>query len=369
MSPFNPRGDGYQLPSSSSSGSAAAAAGYDWLDFTIGTDTGGSIRHPAGVNGTYGIRPTFHSVDSSGMVASSFMDTVGIFARSAQMLERAQKGITSPLQEFAQPTSSGARYKLLYPVRSRDANPDDYPKWFPRPGQTSKHAEVDSIFEDFVTKLEGHLNCKRQIFNLDELWSKTHPDTMDANLSKATATIYQRLVYYATAHDVITPFIAKYQADRDGRIPYLEPIFKRRFEYGLNVTKSEYDEAVQEFKTFKTWLLNILFAPHSDEIGILLYPQSWGLPFYRDESSTKSSGIFWEGFSSYSISYVSGCPDITVPVGQVPYQSRITGQEELLPVSLSFLSQPGNDHILTSLLKELEVSAVLRPVQTGRKTY
>ncbi|KAK8068765.1 hypothetical protein PG994_005381 [Apiospora phragmitis] len=36
---FNPRGDGYQSPAGSSSGSAAAVASYDWLDCAIGTDT------------------------------------------------------------------------------------------------------------------------------------------------------------------------------------------------------------------------------------------------------------------------------------------------------------------------------------------
>ena len=36
--PFNPRGDGYQTPSGSSSGSAAATAAYDWLDAATGTD-------------------------------------------------------------------------------------------------------------------------------------------------------------------------------------------------------------------------------------------------------------------------------------------------------------------------------------------
>lgn len=39
MCPFNPRGDGYQQPQSSSSGPGAAAAAYDWLDHTIGSDT------------------------------------------------------------------------------------------------------------------------------------------------------------------------------------------------------------------------------------------------------------------------------------------------------------------------------------------
>lgn len=37
--PWNSRGDGYQSPVGSSSGSAAAIASYDWLDFTIGSDS------------------------------------------------------------------------------------------------------------------------------------------------------------------------------------------------------------------------------------------------------------------------------------------------------------------------------------------
>jgi len=37
--PFNPRGDGYQVPSGSSHGSAAGIASYDWLDFSLGSDS------------------------------------------------------------------------------------------------------------------------------------------------------------------------------------------------------------------------------------------------------------------------------------------------------------------------------------------
>ena len=39
QAPFNPRGDGYQSPVGSSSRSAAAIASYEWLDFTIGSDS------------------------------------------------------------------------------------------------------------------------------------------------------------------------------------------------------------------------------------------------------------------------------------------------------------------------------------------
>ena len=42
--PINPRGDQYQSPSGSSSGAAAALAGYPWLDQSIGADS----RYPYG---------------------------------------------------------------------------------------------------------------------------------------------------------------------------------------------------------------------------------------------------------------------------------------------------------------------------------
>lgn len=36
---FNPRGDGYQTPAGSSYGAAAAVSGYEWLDYSIATDS------------------------------------------------------------------------------------------------------------------------------------------------------------------------------------------------------------------------------------------------------------------------------------------------------------------------------------------
>jgi hypothetical protein len=37
--PFNPRADGYQVPSGSSHASAAGIGSYDWLDFSLGSDS------------------------------------------------------------------------------------------------------------------------------------------------------------------------------------------------------------------------------------------------------------------------------------------------------------------------------------------
>ena len=43
QAPWNPRGDGYQSPAGSSSGSGAAIASYEWLDISIGSDSKSSI--------------------------------------------------------------------------------------------------------------------------------------------------------------------------------------------------------------------------------------------------------------------------------------------------------------------------------------
>ena len=76
--PFNPRGDGYQDTSSSSSGPGSGAGSYPWLDLTLGSDTGGSIRGPSQVQGVYGNRPTHGLVELTGvMPLAPELDTAG----------------------------------------------------------------------------------------------------------------------------------------------------------------------------------------------------------------------------------------------------------------------------------------------------
>lgn len=85
--PFNPRGDGYLSPNYSSSGSAAAVAAYSWLDIALGTDTGGSIRDPAGVCGVFGIRCTPGSLSMDGIFPLvRGMDTLGLVARDVMVV-------------------------------------------------------------------------------------------------------------------------------------------------------------------------------------------------------------------------------------------------------------------------------------------
>ena len=68
----------------SSSGSGVALAG-GLVPAALGTDTGGSIRIPAGLCGITGLKPTFGRVSRSGVFAlSPSLDTAGPMARSAR---------------------------------------------------------------------------------------------------------------------------------------------------------------------------------------------------------------------------------------------------------------------------------------------
>ncbi|KAL8992769.1 MAG: hypothetical protein Q9169_006850 [Polycauliona sp. 2 TL-2023] len=76
--PFNPRGDGYQDTSSSSSGPGSGMGSYPWLDLTLGSDTGGSVRGPAQVQGVFGNRPTHGTVElTNTMPLAPPLDTAG----------------------------------------------------------------------------------------------------------------------------------------------------------------------------------------------------------------------------------------------------------------------------------------------------
>ena len=80
--PENPWREGHWSGASSSGSGAATAAGLAFA--TLGSDTGGSIRHPAAVCGTVGLKPTWGRVSRHGVLdLAQSLDHVGPLTRSS----------------------------------------------------------------------------------------------------------------------------------------------------------------------------------------------------------------------------------------------------------------------------------------------
>lgn len=116
-----------RIAGGSSSGSAVAVA-LGLVDLALGTDTAGSGRVPAALNGVVGLKATRGTVSTTGVVpASRSFDCVSVFAGDVALAERAMAELTGPRgwapgrREFPPTTPLGPRGRPVV-ARARSAD-------------------------------------------------------------------------------------------------------------------------------------------------------------------------------------------------------------------------------------------------------
>ena len=372
--PYNPRGDGQQEASSSSAGSAVAAAAYKWLDFSIGTDTGGSIRHPAGVQGLYGQRCSSALAILDGVLgATDLFNTIGVFARDVKTFCQAgSQLINLPPRKIS---SSKPRVNLLCPTRAAQSQDPAQAyggqyRWFPNPeADRSTWTEAEKQIDVTIAQLELALKCQRVAFNMNELWAITPPKGQPRSLDEAVGEIYSTVTTSSAVHTRVDAFVSEYAAIHGGSAPQISDLVQRRLDYGRRVSKKQLSTALESMQAFSQWAETTLFGSHDEEATTLLvFPQSFGRPDYRHDLPDRTE-LFNDGFSIYSFGYLIGCPDYTIPVGEVPFVSKVTGATEYLPVSISLVGRPGKDAELFDVVRQLREAGIFRDVQPGARLY
>ncbi|KAI0182115.1 putative amidase [Hypoxylon sp. FL1284] len=348
--PFNPRADEYQNPSGSTTGGATALATYDWLDYSIGTDTTGSIRWPAASNGVYGLRTSWNTTSLEGIYPSCrSMDTIGLLARDIDGLY----SLTEHSMGFSPTSIERLPKQILY---CTDFLPHENPA-------------QNSLVEEFVRGLEAHLGIERTNINILERWSQCPPPEAEGkNLKTYTDTTASNLFYY-DGYNEYADFREEYEK-KFGKPVFLGPYMQWKWDRGSKVTLEDKTRAEHELAVYQRWFReNVLKAEDGGgSDAVLILPCSSPDPSYRDLPSPQPKVS-----AAHNLNYISsmqGLPQIVVPVGQIPFESRISKRTEHLPIAASMASASGSDMLLISLAKAaLERARKPTHVETGRLTF
>lgn len=348
--PFNPRADGYQSAGGSTTGGAAAIAGYPWLDYSIGSDTFGSVREPAAQNGVFGIRCTTDiAAPTKGLYPSCpYFDTVGFLGRDIETFK-----------SFA-----------IHTLSSRLANISQYPRriLYPTDYFPYKNAAQQRMAEDFIAMLENFLGVKRIELSLADLWeNKPPPEAKKKSLAEFIHTSGYNPFYYDGYHE-FDAFRADHQRLFNKKV-YVSPHMQYKWDLGLEVSLEDRNKSITELEIFQRWFKENVLAPDNETIStaIMIIPVGPGQPVYRD---VVVPFVKRYGIDPLNLASLLRIPQLVVPIGQSPYESRVTGCTEHLPIACSIAGASGSDLMLINLIYDaLTTQGWPTEVKTGRYAF
>lgn len=357
--PWNARGDGYQSTGGSSSGSGAAVTAYHWVDFALGSDTGGSVRFPARFGGLYGYKSTWGIWNTTGiLVAIAEQDTPGFLARSPEIFTRVGKVWANgkPLSPLpASLPTKMLRYADQQTVITQPA--------------------AGELIEAFFSKMASAFNLSTSSVNMTKSF-------LEANVSASnppqTPAAFMPDVY-ADLNDVEgwdqlgKPLFDAYAQipGHIGAFPPIDPIVNASWWDGQNeTTRANYPESLRRKGVFGKWYTESVLPANADTCSEYIFAHTYHVPpsltkvTPRAAVTQRQRGWYDGIYTNYA-----GTPEIVVPVGQVQYWSPYTRRDEWQPVTVALSVAKGCDLVLFDLVDRLAELGLLKEVLPGVVAY
>ncbi len=280
-----------RIPGGSSSGSAAAVAG-GLVDFALGSDTGGSVRMPAGFCGIHGIRTTQDRIPVDGVhpLAPCF-DTIGWFARGGELMQKVGRVLLPDYKDPAAPARllvAEDCFALLAP-------------------------DAAAALAGAVDMVAGHFQARETV--------RVSPDGPDKWMP------HFRTLQMADIWRTHGAWIEQAK-------PNFGPGVAKRFAASATITPGMVEESSQVRTTVRRRMIDLLEGD-----GVLCLPTAPGIAPLCETPEAALDDFRWRAMGLTCIAGLSGCPQINLPLASL----------DGCPLGLSLLAAPGSDEVLLQL--------------------
>lgn len=302
------------IPGGSSSGSATSVAS-SLAPFSLGTDTGGSIRLPASFTNTVGLKPTYGLVSRYGVISmASSLDSIGHFSKTV-------KDSALILNATCGPDG--------YDSTVVDRNTVDYTKSI---GKEIKGLKI-GVPKEYVA--EGlHTDVKNVFENSLKVLQNLGAEIIEISLPHTDAGI---AVYYIIQPSEVSSNLARYDGIRFGNDrTFFGKEAKRRIMLGTYTLSSGYYDAYYKKAMQVRTLIVEDFKKAYEKVDVIVSPVSPTPPWKFGEKANDPLAMYLSDALTVTVN-LAGVPGISVPAGF---------SKENLPIGIQFIGPHFSEELL-----------------------
>jgi aspartyl-tRNA(Asn)/glutamyl-tRNA(Gln) amidotransferase subunit A len=336
-----------------SSGGAAVALQTDTCLIALGSDTGGSVRQPAGFCGVWGFKPTYGRISRHGLIAyGSSFDQIGIMAHHSDDIRRVLEVIEGPDDFDSTAISISDGLTLSQPITTNTPHSDRLTDSQPITAQT----KIRIAYFTQTIENEGLESGVRQI-------TMEYMESLRQQGHTVEGVSFDLLDYIIPTYYVLTTAeassnLARYDGVRYGyrspRARNLEETYllsrsegfsaevKRRILLGTFVLSSGYYDAYYTKAQQARQLIRSRVLEVFGQYDLILMPVAPSTAWRFGEKSDDPVAMYLSDIYTV-MANLAGVPAIARPVGTHP--------ENHLPIGIQFMAAPWHDETLLDMME------------------